>query len=228
MISSKRRNHSGKNDPPSILTIGLVIAIALNLSILFPAINRIRLPGNHQGYEPKQPIQFSHRLHSGDLEMDCLYCHPAAERGRFAGFPSAGQCMNCHRFVRSTLGVIRAEEEAAQEEGRETEQVVSDELEKLYNALGLSRELEPENAPSPIVWVRVHRLPDYAYFNHSAHVNSGIYCRDCHGPVEKMVWVSQENSLSMGWCVNCHRDYRGRTHAGRELQPSIDCSSCHF
>jgi hypothetical protein len=130
---------------------------------------------NNQGYEPRQPIAYSHATHAGGAQIECTYCHFQAERGRYAGIPPAQVCMNCHT------------------------QVLPDnvEVQKVKAAIDNNE---------PIQWVRVHRLPDHAYFNHSAHVVTGdIECQECHGPVESMGLVRQEEPLTMGWCLDCHR-----------------------
>jgi hypothetical protein len=169
----------------------------------------IHLPGNHQGYEPVQPIAYSHRLHAGELQIQCQYCHFGADKSRHAGIPPANVCMNCHKFVTAPLGAVRAEDELAEKEKRAPRPVVSAELRKLYDAV---------EHTSPIAWTRIHSLPDFVYFDHRPHVHAGVACQQCHGPVESMERVRQAGDLSMGWCVNCHR--------GRNA--STNCSTCHF
>jgi hypothetical protein len=205
----------------------LSVGVALNLVLLGMKISDVRLPGNDIGYQPAQPIAFSHRLHGGELQIPCLYCHPAAARARLAGTPSAGLCMNCHRFVAATLGAVRAEEEAAREEGREVRQIVSLEIQKIYEALGMDSRQDRVGEESPIRWIRIHLLPSHVRFHHGAHTVAGIDCRECHGVVERMERVRQEFDLSMGWCVECHRTYRGRIVGDRRLEASIDCGTCH-
>ncbi len=189
------------------------------------------LPDNQQGYEPDQPIAFSHLLHAGEMNIDCQYCHSAAEKGRHAGIPAAGTCLNCHRFVSATFGAVRAEDEAATEEGREPQQIVSPEIQKIYDALALDVEnkLAPIEGqdPKPIDWVKVHNLPSFVYFDHRAHVVAGVDCQKCHGPVETMQRVRQVESLSMGWCVNCHREANEQGVNGMPVDASIDCDACH-
>ncbi len=209
-----------------ILTLTLAVALALSLFVLAPQLLALRLPGNNQGYEPPQPIAFSHLLHAGELQVQCLYCHSGAEKSRHAGIPSANVCMNCHRFVTAPLGALRAEDETAARENRKPRRLVSPELQKLYDALALDEAMQPApgKATHPIVWTAVHRLPDFVYFDHRPHVVAGIACQTCHGPVETMTRVRQERPLTMGWCVNCHRESGG---AGTPAA-SIDCSTCHF
>ncbi len=212
------------------ITIVLCVSVLISLLILVARIGAMRLPGDHQGYEPLQPIDYSHRMHAGELQIDCLYCHFGAETSRHAGIPPANVCMNCHKFVTAPLGAIRAEDELAQEEEREPRQVVSPELQKLYDALGLNDKMQPDPSidPQPIIWVKVHNLPDFVYFDHSAHVNTGVTCQWCHGPVETMERMRQVEKLNMGWCVDCHRDLQNAWIGGKIVDPSIDCITCHY
>ena len=213
-----------------MLTLVLAVGIAGGVFLLIPALGSMRLWGVQQGYEPPQPIAFSHRLHAGEMQISCLYCHSAAESSRHAGIPAASTCMNCHEFVTAPLGVQRAEDELAKQENRAPQQIVSLELQKLYSALALDRGLQPDptKTPQPIQWARVHRVPDFVYFNHSAHTNAGVSCQSCHGPVETMDTVRQVPDLTMGWCVNCHRSANGQVLSTRQVKPSVDCATCHF
>ncbi|MBX7203741.1 MAG: c-type cytochrome [Bacteroidia bacterium] len=146
--------------------------------------------GVYQGYAPEQPIKFSHKLHAGDNKIDCQYCHTGVEKSRHAVIPSANVCMNCHKYV---------------QEGPEHG---TKEIAKIYAALDFNPETQQYGPnPKPIQWIRVHSLPDHAYFNHSQHVKVGkIECKECHGAVDSMTVVSQFSPLTMGWCVNCHRE----------------------
>jgi hypothetical protein len=131
--------------------------------------------GVQQGYAPTQPIPFSHKLHAGEYQIECQYCHVGVNKGKTAVIPSANICMNCHNEIK-----------------RE-----SPHIQKIYAAL--------EN-DKPIEWVRVHNLPDFAYFNHSQHVNvGGLACESCHGEIKEMEVVQQKSTLTMGWCIDCHR-----------------------
>jgi hypothetical protein len=212
------------------VTLALAVALVAGASLLAARVAALRLPGNQQGYEPVQPVAFSHRLHAGEMQIACLYCHAGAEASRHAGIPAASVCMNCHRFVAAPLGAIRAEEASAQREGRAPAVVVSPEIEKIYRSLSLTRALaaEPGRPPAPIAWTRVHVLPDFVYFDHRPHVKAGVACQRCHGPVETMERVRQEAPLTMGWCVNCHRDATASGLGGRTVNASIDCATCHF
>jgi len=212
-----------------IVTLILVVALGFGLAALVPKLVNVRLPGNNEGFEPGQPIAYSHRLHAGELGMECMYCHSGAERSQYAGIPSASVCMNCHRFVTASRSSVRAEEIAAEEEGREPRKVVSPELVKLYAAFGLGPDLQPDSSlePSPIEWARIHDLPDFVVFDHRPHVFADVACQKCHGPVETMEKMRQFRSLSMGWCVNCHRDPHDAGVVPLDQQASIDCSVCH-
>jgi hypothetical protein len=202
-----------------VLTIVLGFGVVFCLVLLASRAAMFHLPGNQQGYEPVQPIAYSHRLHAGELQMQCLYCHFGAETSRHAGIPPASVCMNCHRFITAPLGAVRGEDELAQNEKRAPRPVVSAELRKLYDAIGQGR---------PIAWNRVHSLPGFVYFDHRAHVATGMACQQCHGPVESMERVRQVADLSMGWCVNCHREANRTGIAGRRVNASTNCSTCHY
>ena len=202
-----------------VIIIVLILGIVIVSGSLVSALARVNLFGNNQGYRPEQPIEYSHRVHAGELAIPCLYCHPGAEGSRHAGIPSPSMCMNCHRYVTATLGAIREEERLAGEEGRDPQPVTSPELEQLYSAI---------TDGQAIVWTKVHRLPDFAYFDHRPHVAAGVACQRCHGPIESMDRVRQFSSLSMGWCVNCHRASSGTRLAGKPVDPSLDCVTCHF
>jgi hypothetical protein len=232
-----------------VLTILLVLGLGFAALTAAPNLATVHLPGNQAGYEPTQPIAFSHRLHAGELQVQCLYCHSGAERSRHAGIPAASTCMNCHRFVTATRGAVRAEDELAQQEKRSPRRIISPELKKLYDALALDDRMQADarKSPQPIQWTKIHNLPDFVYFDHRPHVNAGVACQSCHGPIETMERVRQVGDLGMGWCVNCHRgvdrtglDGKGNftsapapAHAGikpatRQLYASTDCSTCHY
>jgi len=200
-----------------VIIIVLVLGIVIVSVSLVSALARVNLFGNNRDYRPEQPIAYSHRVHAGELAIPCLYCHPGAERSRHAGVPSRSMCMNCHRYVTATLGAVREEDRLAEEEGRDPLTLVSPELKKLLDA-----------DEQPIVWTKVHRLPDFAYFDHRPHVAAGVACQRCHGPIESMDRVRQFSTLSMGWCLSCHRENSGTRLAGRPVDPSIDCVTCHF
>ncbi len=213
-----------------VVTIVLLVGITFSGLALVTRLRGYHLPGNQQGYEPEQPIAFSHRLHAGELQISCQYCHGGSEKSRHAGIPAANVCMNCHRHVTAPMVALRAEDERAKSEKRVPHRVFSPELQKLYDALGLDEKLQPEPGKSAraIPWVRVHNLPDHACFDHRAHVAAGVACQRCHGPVETMERVRQVEDLSMGWCVNCHREANRTGIAGKKVRASTDCSACHY
>jgi len=146
--------------------------------------------GVYTGYEPEQPIKFSHELHAGTNGIDCQYCHNSAAYSKSAGIPSPNLCMNCHTYI------------------QEGPQYGKEEIAKIYEALDfdpVTKTYGPNQ--KPIKWIKVHNLPDHVYFNHSQHVTVGkIACQKCHGPVETYTVGRQHESLTMGWCINCHRE----------------------
>ncbi|MCC7431569.1 hypothetical protein IT568_12045 [bacterium] len=213
------------------ITIIILIALVLGTLIYAQSIE-LNLPGNNQGYTPKQPIEFSHRLHSGDLQLDCLYCHTGADKSRHAGVPSASICMNCHNFITATWDATKLEEEQAKKEKRNVQTVISAELQKLYEAVGFNTEkmqYDKNLQTKPIEWVRVHNIPAFVYFDHRRHVNADVACQQCHGAIETMEKVSQNSDLSMGWCVNCHRDVNsGKITDLAGKNASTNCAGCHY
>jgi len=213
-----------------VVTLVLLVGLCGAALMLVPRMAALRMPGNQQDYEPPQPIEFSHRLHAGELQVSCLYCHSGAEKSRHAGIPAASACMNCHQSVTAPFGAIRAEEEQAKKEGRKVRPIVSPEIQKLYDALALNekRERDPQKQPRPIAWTKIHSVPDYVYFDHRAHVNKGISCQQCHGPVETMDRVRQQADLTMGWCVNCHRQNSPGFNGAGKVNPLADCATCHY
>jgi cytochrome c2 len=175
------KKHSFKKSLLFLAILALVFVIGRN------AINL----GRQQGYQPKQPIKYSHELHAGKNKIDCQYCHYTAADGKHSNIPSVSTCMNCHKAVKS--GPKYGESEIA----------------KIYEAVGWDPESKTYSKPQkPVEWVRIHNLPDHVYFNHAQHVNAGkVECQTCHGPIEEMEEVYQYAPLSMGWCINCHRNY---------------------
>lgn len=213
-----------------IVSVILAIGLLFSLILFAGKFGSARLPGNQQGYEPAQPIAYSHRLHAGELKIDCLYCHSNAMRSRHAGIPSGNVCLNCHVKVRASFGAVRQEDESAAKENRKPNVLTSTELQKLYFAMGVGGqgEINPETISRSISWNRVHSLPDFVYFDHRAHVTVGVACQTCHGPVETMERMRQFSSLRMGWCVNCHREANQTGIQGRRVNASIDCATCHY
>lgn len=166
--------------------IGIVVLVLIAKSGWDAAVN----VGVYTGYEPEQPIKFSHKLHAGENGIDCQYCHSSASYSKSAGIPSPNLCMNCHTYI------------------QEGPQYGKEEISKIYAALDfdpVTKTYGPNQ--KPIKWVKVHNLPDHVYFNHSQHVTVGkIDCQKCHGPVETYTVGKQHESLTMGWCINCHRE----------------------
>jgi mono/diheme cytochrome c family protein len=191
--------------------------------------------GVHTGYQPVQPIKFSHQLHAGLNKIDCQYCHSGAFSSKNASIPSLNVCMNCHNYV-------TASEKYA---GK-----TSPEIMKIYTALDYNQDTKQygENT-KPVEWIRIHNLPDLAYFNHSQHVSvAGIECQKCHGPIQTMEEVYQYSPLTMKWCINCHRQtevnhkdnpYYDKLIAAHDklkkgekvtaaVLGGLECSKCHY
>ncbi|MCX8148725.1 c-type cytochrome [Thermaurantimonas aggregans] len=189
--------------------------------------------GVEQGYMPEQPIAFSHKIHAGDNGIDCKYCHYGAEKGKHSNIPSAMLCMNCHTYI------------------QEGPKYGTKEIDKIYAAVGFDRESNtyiPGYEQKPVKWVRVHNLPDLAYFNHAQHVNvAGLECQTCHGPVQEMEVLYQYSELTMGWCINCHRETEINVENGyykdlhdklkekykskkvtAEMIGGLECGKCHY
>ncbi len=157
--------------------------------------------GVDQGYMPVQPIHYSHKIHSGANQIECKYCHSSARVSKHSGIPSLNVCMNCHKNIAEYNG----EEDI---ENGYTKEFYTKEIKKLYDAVGWDEENQAYTGVSkPVKWVRIHNLPDFVYFNHAQHVQvGGVECQTCHGPVQEMEVMYQHSSLTMGWCINCHRE----------------------
>ena len=157
--------------------------------------------GVDQGYMPVQPIHYSHKIHSGVNKIDCKYCHSSARVSKHSGIPSLNVCMNCHRNIAEYNG----EEDL---ENGYTKDFYTKEIKKLYAAVGWDEENQKYTGQTqPVKWVRIHNLPNHVYFNHAQHVEVGeIQCQTCHGPVEEMEIMYQYSPLTMGWCIDCHRE----------------------
>ena len=157
--------------------------------------------GRSKDYQPVQPIYYSHKVHAGVNQINCQYCHIGVYQGKQATIPSVNICMNCHMNINEYKG-----EKLYTEEGEEVNG--TDQIKKLYKYSGFE-EGKPWDASKakPIEWARIHNLPDHVYFNHSQHVKAGkVQCQTCHGEIQKMDEVKQFTDLSMGWCINCHRE----------------------
>lgn len=179
----------------------LVTAIFLLLSGGYFAYGYLMQVGVDQGYAPVQPIHFSHKIHAGDNGIDCQLCHSSARKSKTSGIPSLNVCMNCHE----TIFEYNGEEDL--DKGY-TKSFYDNQIAKLYDAAGWDPvERVYSGEQKPVKWVRVHNLPDFAFFSHAQHVTvAGVDCQTCHGPVEEMEILEQFAPLTMGWCINCHRD----------------------
>ena len=175
--------------------------VILLLSSAYFAYGYMMQIGVDQGYMPVQPIHYSHKIHSGANQIECQYCHSSARVSKHSGIPSLNVCMNCHE----TIAEYNGEEDL--EKGY-TKEFYTNEIKKLYKAVGWNEETQSYTGDTePVKWVRIHNLPDFVYFNHAQHVSvAGVDCNKCHGPVEEMEILYQYSSLTMGWCIDCHRD----------------------
>ena len=157
--------------------------------------------GRMKNYQPEQPIYYSHKVHAGTNQISCLYCHGGSQDSKHANIPSVNVCMNCHMAIKEYKG-----EAIVKEDGKSVNGTA--EIAKLYKYAGWNPDTKKyDKAGSPIEWVKIHNLPDHVYFNHSQHVKVGKQnCQTCHGPIQEMPEVYQYADLSMGWCINCHRE----------------------
>lgn len=160
--------------------------------------------GVNEGYMPLQPIAFSHKIHSGENKIECQYCHSSAKHSKHSGIPSVNVCMNCHKNIAEVAEGTKVEWDGVTYGKTELDK----EIAKVYDAAGWDTEtLEYTGETKPIKWIRIHNLPDFAYFNHSQHVTvAGVKCQKCHGPVEEFDEMRQYSPLTMGWCIDCHRE----------------------
>jgi hypothetical protein len=204
-----------------ILIILFLGALGWQAKLLYDAGTAL---GRQQGYEPDQPIKFSHVVHAHDNQIDCQYCHYTVTQSKYAGIPDVNVCWNCHSIVREGTHSGRHQ---------------------------INRVLEAWESGEPIRWIKVHNLPDHVFFSHAQHVGVGkIECNTCHGPVEEMNRIRQVGDLSMGWCINCHRDtevqffdnefytqyreLRKKVNSGEidrvtaDLVGGTECSKCHY
>ncbi|MHC1707005.1 MAG: cytochrome c3 family protein [Bacteroidales bacterium] len=199
----------------------IVLGLAIQIQM---AMDEAKALSRTKNYAPDQPIKFSHKIHAGDNKIDCKYCHTGAETGKSAGLPSLNTCMNCHNVVQN---------------GRNSGKF---EIRKISEALRLNKSVD---------WIRIHKLPDHAFFSHAQHVSAGkVDCSTCHGPVQTMEIMKQYSDLSMGWCVNCHRQtyiqfdknpyysknkkFMEMINSKKIVHPTVedigglDCMKCHY
>lgn len=226
----------------------LVTTIALLLTTAYFGYNAMMSIGLDEGYQPIQPIAFSHKIHAGDNKIDCQYCHSSAKHSKTSGIPSVNVCMNCHKAIEEVADntIVQIGEKTLVKADLDLE------IKKIYTAIGYDPEtLEyKENYEQiPVKWERIHNLPDFAYFNHSQHVTvGGLKCQQCHGPVEEMDEMYQFSPLTMGWCINCHKetevDFKGNEYYAKiheELSKKygvekvtvaqmggMECGKCHY
>jgi Cytochrome c7 and related cytochrome c len=172
--------------------IGLIAFIGLTGFVYAITSNKLSV-GYNKDYEPEQPIPYSHALHAGKLGIQCQYCHTTTEVSRHASVPPLNVCMNCHLTIRQYQG---------------------------KDSPNIAKLVEAYENKTPIEWKKVHLLPDHVKFNHARHTKAGKECQECHGPIQEMEVVKQVSDLSMGWCVNCHRQ--------PENNASINCGTCHY
>ncbi len=272
---------------------GVIAFLIFALVVLggYTTVNRAIMLGRQQGYQPEQPIKFSHATHSGMQQIDCQYCHDGARRSKHSVIPAANTCMNCHRAIKvgskygtaetakifasigydpSTDSYIEDYENLDRSEiekiykkwiadtyvrqnnalDAEGEKLIEEQWEGIVNAL--TNEQHGDNKiAGPIEWVRIHNLPDHVYFNHAQHVSVGkVECQQCHGPVEEYEIVEQYAPLSMGWCINCHRQsevqfedneyYKAYTRYHEQMAEGerdavtveeiggLECQKCHY
>jgi len=221
----------------------LVTSVFLLLVAGYFAYGWMMQVGVDQGYAPVQPIHYSHKIHAGYNQIDCNYCHSSARKSKHSGIPSLNVCMNCHKSIAEYNG----EEDL---ENGYTKEFYTGEIKKLYEAVGWDEATQSYTGDSkPVKWVRIHNLPDFAYFNHSQHVTvAGLECQECHGPVEEMEIMYQYSPLTMGWCINCHREtnvklkdneYYKKIHEELSKKYGVDqltiaqmggleCGKCHY
>lgn len=222
----------------------LVTVILLMLSGAWVVYGYLMQIGVDQDYAPVQPIHYSHKIHAGENGIDCKYCHSAARTSKNAGIPSLNVCMNCHKSIAEFSG---NPDSTYVEYSKE---FYTAEIEKLYDAVGWDKDKQAYTGKTkPVKWVRIHNLPDFVYFNHSQHVSvAGLECQQCHGPVENYEVMKQFAPLTMGWCINCHREtdvkmegnaYYEKIHAelakkyGKDKLTAaemggLECGKCHY
>ena len=220
----------------------IIVVVGLLLSSAYVTYGYLMQVGIDQGYAPIQPIHYSHKIHAGANQIECKYCHSSARVSKHSGIPALNVCMNCHEYIADYNG----EEDL---ENGYTKDFYTNEIKKLYDAVGWDEENQAYTGETkPVKWVRIHNLPDFVYFNHAQHAQvAKIECQTCHGPVEEMEIMYQYSPLTMGWCIDCHREstvdkdneYYQKVHD--ELSKKygvekltvaqlggIECAKCHY
>ena len=220
----------------------LVSSIGMILMGAYFAYSFMMHIGIEQDYEPIQPIHYSHRIHAGSNKIECKYCHSSARVSKHSGIPSLNVCMNCHKQIAEVSDTTATEEYS--------KAFYDGEIKKLYKAVGWDPSTQKYSGKTePVKWVRIHNLPDFVYFNHAQHVKvAGIECQTCHGPVQTYEIMKQYSKLTMGWCINCHREtevkmdgneYYTKIHAELSKKYGVDkltaaqmggleCGKCHY
>lgn len=226
-----------------------VTVVVLLLMSAYYAYAYMMQIGIDQGYAPVQPIHYSHKIHAGDNKIECTYCHSSARVSKHSGIPSLNVCMNCHKSIYEYKGNPEGPSKEDLANGY-TNEFYTNEIKKLYKAVGWDEQTQSYTGEAqPVEWVRIHNLPDFAYFNHSQHYSvAGVECQTCHGPVEEMEIMYQYSPLTMGWCINCHREtnvaltdnpYYEKIHEAlskkygvEELTAAqmggLECGKCHY
>lgn len=224
-----------------LMLVTSIMMILVGMYFIYGYLMQI---GVDQNYEPIQPIHFSHKIHAGDNKIDCKYCHSSARVSKNSGIPSLNVCMNCHKSISEFQG----DKDSTYVEY--SKEFYTGEIQKLYDAVGWDKtNMAYTGKTKPVKWVRVHNLPDFVYFNHSQHVSvAGVECQKCHGPVETFEIMKQHSPLTMGWCVNCHREtnvkvegnaYYAKIHDELSKKYGVDkltaaqmggleCGKCHY
>jgi len=222
----------------------LVTVILLMLASAYFLYGYLMQVGVDKDYQPVQPIHFSHKIHAGDNGIDCKYCHSAARVSKNSGIPSLNVCMNCHKNIAEFAG----DKDSLYVD--HSKEFYTAEIQKLYDAVGWDKSAQKYTGKQkPVKWVRIHNLPDFVYFNHSQHVSvAGVECQKCHGPVETFEVMKQNAPLTMGWCINCHRetevkvegnDYYAKIHDELAKKYGVqkltaanmggtECGKCHY
>ena len=237
-------------------TLGKTVMGLLAVLALYGIWNWLMWVGVYKGYQPEQPIYFSHKIHAGENKIDCQLCHSSAKYGKVSEIPSVNVCMNCHKGIAEYKGKYI-------EEGKDRA-FYTTEIKKIYEAAGWDEGSQSYTGKiKPIEWVRIHNMPDFVYFNHSQHVVAGeqtimkakkvdVVCKACHGQVQEMDKVQMANSFTMGWCIDCHRttevdmtngynkeyyqklhdklkkQYGGETKMTVDAIGGLECGKCHY
>jgi mono/diheme cytochrome c family protein len=222
----------------------LMTVMLLLLSSAYYVYGYLSQVGVDQGYAPIQPIHYSHKIHAGENGIECKYCHSSARVSKHSGIPSLNVCMNCHKSIAEFSG----SKDSTYVEY--TKEFYTAEIQKLYDAVGWDKTAQKYTGKTkPVKWVRIHNLQDFVYFNHAQHVSvAGVECQTCHGPVETMEIMRQHSPLTMGWCINCHREtnvkvegnaYYAKIHDELSKKYGVDkltaaqmggleCGKCHY